>query len=205
MATTWTRPPRRSSPASAGRSPGSRRTATSSAARALAAQKAAGVPRKLVGLLVEDRAVLRSHQKVIVAGVGDGEVTSGTFSPDAGALDRPRARAGADRRRLRGRDSRQAGPRARRAAAVRAPRQGRDRPLIDPTLHASTEHLHEQSSCRPALPQVARVGAPRSRRHDHHRHFRSRAAGARRPGVRRSARSGPPRATPARPVPSSNR
>ena len=30
---------------------------------------------------VEDRAVLRSHQKVIVAAVGEGEVTSGTFSP----------------------------------------------------------------------------------------------------------------------------
>ena len=48
---------------------------------ALAAQKQAGVTHKLVGLLVEDRAVLRSHQKVIVPAVGDGEVTSGTFSP----------------------------------------------------------------------------------------------------------------------------
>ena len=48
---------------------------------ALAAQKAAGVTHKLVGLVVEERAILRSHQKVIVAGVGDGEVTSGTFSP----------------------------------------------------------------------------------------------------------------------------
>ena len=48
---------------------------------ALAAQKASSDTRKLVGLLVEDRAVLRSHQKVIVAAVGEGEVTSGTFSP----------------------------------------------------------------------------------------------------------------------------
>ncbi len=48
---------------------------------ALAAQKSAGVPRKLVGLLLEDRGVLRSHQKVIVPAVGEGEVTSGTFSP----------------------------------------------------------------------------------------------------------------------------
>ena len=48
---------------------------------ALTAQKAAGVPYKLVGLLVEDRAILRSHQKVIVPAVGEGEVTSGTFSP----------------------------------------------------------------------------------------------------------------------------
>jgi aminomethyltransferase len=48
---------------------------------ALVAQKASGDTRKFVGLLLEDRAVLRSHQKVIVANVGEGEVTSGTFSP----------------------------------------------------------------------------------------------------------------------------
>jgi aminomethyltransferase len=48
---------------------------------ALVAQKAAGNARKFVGLLLEDRAVLRQHQKVIVANVGEGEVTSGTFSP----------------------------------------------------------------------------------------------------------------------------
>jgi aminomethyltransferase len=47
----------------------------------LEAVKARGSPRKLVGLLLEDRGVLRSHQKVIVSGVGEGEVTSGTFSP----------------------------------------------------------------------------------------------------------------------------
>jgi aminomethyltransferase len=39
-----------------------------------------GSPRKLVGLLLEDRGVLRSHQKVSSA-AGDGEITSGTFSP----------------------------------------------------------------------------------------------------------------------------
>jgi aminomethyltransferase len=39
------------------------------------------VPRKLVGLVLEDRGVLRSHQKVVVPGVGEGEMTSGTFSP----------------------------------------------------------------------------------------------------------------------------
>jgi aminomethyltransferase len=37
--------------------------------------------RKLVGLLLEDRGVLRSHQKVLAPGVGEGEITSGTFSP----------------------------------------------------------------------------------------------------------------------------
>jgi aminomethyltransferase len=48
---------------------------------ALEAVKAQGSSRKLVGLLLEDRGVLRSHQKVVVPGVGDGETTSGTFSP----------------------------------------------------------------------------------------------------------------------------
>jgi aminomethyltransferase len=48
---------------------------------ALQAQLAAGVGSKLVGLILEGRGVLRAHQKVVVAGVGDGEVTSGTFSP----------------------------------------------------------------------------------------------------------------------------
>jgi len=49
--------------------------------QALEAQRAAGAPRKLVGLLLEDRGVLRAHQKVVVEGLGEGEVTSGTFSP----------------------------------------------------------------------------------------------------------------------------
>ena len=49
--------------------------------RALEAQLAAGVPRKFVGLVLEDRGVLRGHQKVLVAGVGAGEITSGTYSP----------------------------------------------------------------------------------------------------------------------------
>jgi aminomethyltransferase len=43
--------------------------------------KAQGSARKLVGLLLEDRGVLRSHQHVLVPGVGTGETTSGTFSP----------------------------------------------------------------------------------------------------------------------------
>jgi aminomethyltransferase len=48
---------------------------------ALEAQRRAGVPRKLVGLVLEGRGVLRSHQRIVVAGQSDGEVTSGTFSP----------------------------------------------------------------------------------------------------------------------------
>jgi aminomethyltransferase len=47
----------------------------------LDAMRARGVPRKLVGLVLEERGVLRSHQKVVVPGVGEGELTSGTFSP----------------------------------------------------------------------------------------------------------------------------
>ena len=48
---------------------------------ALEAQRRAGVARKIVGLVLEDRGVLRSHQKVVVPGIGEGEMTSGTFSP----------------------------------------------------------------------------------------------------------------------------
>jgi aminomethyltransferase len=49
--------------------------------RALEELKARGLARKFVGLVLEDRGVLRSHQKVLVPGVGEGEITSGTFSP----------------------------------------------------------------------------------------------------------------------------
>lgn len=48
---------------------------------ALEAQKADGVAMKQVGLVLEGRGVMRSHQKVVVEGVGEGEITSGTFSP----------------------------------------------------------------------------------------------------------------------------
>jgi aminomethyltransferase len=47
---------------------------------ALEKQRAAGISRKLVGLVLEDRGVLRAHQKVI-SDAGEGEITSGTFSP----------------------------------------------------------------------------------------------------------------------------
>jgi aminomethyltransferase len=48
---------------------------------ALEEQRKAGVARKLVGLILEERGVLRSHQKVVVENIGEGEITSGTFSP----------------------------------------------------------------------------------------------------------------------------
>ena len=40
--------------------------------------------KRFVGLLLEDRGVLRNHQRVIVDGVGEGEITSGGFSPTIG-------------------------------------------------------------------------------------------------------------------------
>jgi aminomethyltransferase len=48
---------------------------------ALEGIRAHGSEHKRVGLVLDERAVLRSHQRVIVSGVGEGEVTSGTFSP----------------------------------------------------------------------------------------------------------------------------
>lgn len=48
---------------------------------ALQAQKDGGVPRKMVGLVLEGRGVLRGHQAVLCDGQEVGEVTSGTWSP----------------------------------------------------------------------------------------------------------------------------
>ena len=47
---------------------------------ALEKQLATGVPRSLVGLVLEDKGVLRSHMKVYCA-QGEGETTSGSFAP----------------------------------------------------------------------------------------------------------------------------
>jgi aminomethyltransferase len=47
----------------------------------LQAQRDKGVAQKLVGLILEDKGVLRGHQKVIVEDAGEGETTSGSFSP----------------------------------------------------------------------------------------------------------------------------
>lgn len=51
---------------------------------ALQKQKAEGVGFKLVGLVLEERGVLRAHQVVRVEGIGEGEITSGSFSPTLG-------------------------------------------------------------------------------------------------------------------------
>jgi aminomethyltransferase len=53
--------------------------------KALEALKAVGLKKKLVALVLDDRGVLRGHQKVVLpgqaAGDSSGEITSGTFSP----------------------------------------------------------------------------------------------------------------------------
>ncbi|GAB2508515.1 glycine cleavage system aminomethyltransferase GcvT [Pseudoxanthomonas sangjuensis] len=62
---------------------------------ALEAQKAAGVPTQLVGLVMDEKGVLRHGQKVLTAN-GEGEILSGTFSPTLGkAIAFARVPAGA--------------------------------------------------------------------------------------------------------------
>ncbi|VAW94209.1 Aminomethyltransferase (glycine cleavage system T protein) [hydrothermal vent metagenome] len=50
----------------------------------LVEQKAAGVKRKLVGLLLEGKGVLRNHQPVLIDGLEAGEITSGSYAPSLG-------------------------------------------------------------------------------------------------------------------------
>lgn len=73
---------------------------------ALEAQRAAGVARKLTGLVLEERGVLRAGQAVVSA-AGEGVVTSGVFSPTLGfsvALARlPRGARGEAEVEIRGR------------------------------------------------------------------------------------------------------
>jgi len=47
-------------------------------------EKANSIKQKLVGLVMEEKGVLRDHQKVFVEGIGEGEITSGSFSPTLG-------------------------------------------------------------------------------------------------------------------------
>ncbi len=50
---------------------------------ALEAQQAAGVRRQMIGLVMDEKGVLRHGQKVLTAN-GEGEILSGTFSPSIG-------------------------------------------------------------------------------------------------------------------------
>jgi aminomethyltransferase len=75
---------------------------------ALERQRADGPARKLAGLVLADRGVLRSHQNVYAV-AGEGEVTSGTFSPtlerSIGLARLPAAAAGAVEVDIRGKRS----------------------------------------------------------------------------------------------------
>jgi aminomethyltransferase len=75
-------------------------------------QKADGVPRQMIGLVMDEKGVLRHGQKVLTAH-GDGEILSGTFSPTLGkaiafarvpAGDIPPVAAGGVRVDIRGRE-----------------------------------------------------------------------------------------------------
>ena len=48
---------------------------------ALLKQKADGVDKRFVGLVLEDKGVLRNDQVVVCDGLGEGKITSGSFSP----------------------------------------------------------------------------------------------------------------------------
>jgi aminomethyltransferase len=50
----------------------------------LTEKKADPERQRFEGLLLEDKGVLRNHQRVVVEGVGEGEITSGGFSPTIG-------------------------------------------------------------------------------------------------------------------------
>jgi len=49
--------------------------------KSLQALREAKPAQKLVGLVLEGKGVFRNHQKITVAGIGEGEITSGSFSP----------------------------------------------------------------------------------------------------------------------------
>ncbi len=52
--------------------------------KALKAEKARGIQRHLVGVMMDEPGVLRDHQRIFVDGVAQGEITSGSFSPTLG-------------------------------------------------------------------------------------------------------------------------
>jgi len=52
--------------------------------KALEEERNAGPRSRLVGLVLEERGVLRAHQVVRIAGCGEGEITSGSYAPTLG-------------------------------------------------------------------------------------------------------------------------
>ncbi|MFA5960688.1 MAG: glycine cleavage system aminomethyltransferase GcvT [Tatlockia sp.] len=51
---------------------------------ALLSQKQRGLKRKLVGLILQDKGIMRQNQRVLVENDGEGIITSGTYSPTLG-------------------------------------------------------------------------------------------------------------------------
>ncbi|MNQ70082.1 Aminomethyltransferase [compost metagenome] len=102
--------------------------------QALEVERAAGPASKLVGLVLEERGVLRAHQVVRVEGVGEGaggrrgrgRDHQRQLLPDPEQIHRPGPTAGCDRRACRGGNPRQVVPGARCAAELRAQWQGLD-------------------------------------------------------------------------------
>jgi aminomethyltransferase len=127
---------------------------------ALEAIRQRGGSAKLVGLLLEDRGVLRGHQKVIVPDVGEGEITSGTFSPTLEksiALARvPRATGDRVQVDIRGK--------LLAARVVKPPfvRHGKSGDSPRPTFPDNTKSVpHEPDSRRPQVREKPRVGPHR--------------------------------------------
>jgi aminomethyltransferase len=102
--------------------------ATSSAAPHWKRSRPAGAPRQMVGLVMDEKGVLRHGQKVLTAN-GEGEILSGTFSPTHRQGDRVRARPGRRPGRRARRHPRPRGAGARGQVPVRPRRQGPGRHL----------------------------------------------------------------------------
>ncbi len=99
--------------------------------KALEKQKAEGVKRVLVGLIMDDKGVLRHGQRVVTP-VGDGEILSGGFSPTIGKSIAFARMPGRDRSRPAARrHPRQARAGPRRQVSVRPRRSAHRGRLID--------------------------------------------------------------------------
>ena len=160
---TWTRRTTRSNRISRGPSRGIRRCAISSAALRSKRATRRALRSKLTGVVLEAKGVMRHGQRIITNS-GEGEITSGIFSPTLGysiALARlPRAATGAAQVDIRGK--------LLPCRIVRPPfvRNGAGSSNDDENLRS----VDERVSDRAALREIPRVGAARGRRHRHRRH-----------------------------------
>ena len=126
-------------------------------------RKQSGVPRQMIGLVMDEKGVLRHGQKVLT-GERRGRDPVRHVLADARQGDRVRARAGRRARAsvrvdIRGKRS----PRARREVPVRARRQGAGRHLIRPAVRRALDPAPPPfATLRATAPQTdAEHGAPR--------------------------------------------